>query len=73
VALYFSLQSAAAGKSFDEVQLLVSVLSTKFYLKCTINKDKGGFRIRISKESLPVLQALLKGIMPPMMKHKIGL
>lgn len=59
--------------SFDEVQLLVSVLTGKFGLKSTINKDKGGFRIRISRESLPVLQALLKDIMPPMMKHKIGL
>jgi hypothetical protein len=59
--------------SFDEVQLLVSVLSAKFNLNCTVNKDGAGFRLRISKESLPVLQALLKDIMPPMMMYKIGL
>ncbi len=59
--------------SFDEVQLLVSVLSAKFNLKCTVNKDRDDFRVRICKESLPVLQALLKDTMPPMMMYKIGL
>jgi len=56
-----------------EVQLLVSVLTDKFGLECTINKNNGGFRIRISSKSLPVLQSLLKDIMPSMMRHKIGL
>jgi hypothetical protein len=72
-----------------EVQLLVSVLTDKFGLECTINKNNGGFRIRISSKSLPVLQSLLKDIMPAppseggglahhlligcLMRHKIGL
>jgi len=57
----------------DEVKLLQGVLVNKFKIKCTINKSKDHFRIRISKESVPALQALLKDIMPPMMLHKIGL
>jgi len=56
-----------------EVQLLVSLLTGKFNLQCTINKHGNGFRIRIRAKSIPVLQALLKDIMPSMMLHKIGL
>ena len=59
--------------SFDEVQLLVSVLADKFGLKCTINKQGSAFRIRISRKSLAELQNLLKDIMPKAMMHKIGL
>jgi hypothetical protein len=59
--------------SIDEVKLLVSVLTDKFNLKCTINKDNGKDIIRISSKSLPDLQNLLKSIMPPMMLHKLGL
>jgi hypothetical protein len=59
--------------SLREVQLLQEVLEDKFKIDCTINVRGGGFRIRISKKSLPVVQALLKDIMPPMMLHKIGL
>jgi hypothetical protein len=46
--------------SLDEVQLLVSVLTNKFNLKCTINKQRGAYIIRISSKSLPDLQNLLK-------------
>jgi len=67
--VYLSTNSFALA----EVQLLVSVLTDKFGLKCTINKNNGGFRIRISSKSLPVLQSLLKDIMPSMMRYKIGL
>ena len=59
--------------SLKEVELLVKVLTDKFNLKCTINRNKNGFIIRISSKSLPILQALLKDIMPPMMLYKIGL
>lgn len=59
--------------SSDEVQLLVSVLTDKFGIKCTINSHKGGSIIRISSKSLADLQNLLKNIMPPMMLYKIGL
>jgi LAGLIDADG DNA endonuclease family len=59
--------------SLKEVVLLVKVLTDKFNLKCTINKNKNGFIIRISSKSLPILQALLKDIMPPMKLNKIGL
>jgi hypothetical protein len=56
-----------------EVELLVSVLTDKFNLKCTINKHGNGFRIRISQKSLPIIQALLAPPMPSMMRFKIGL
>lgn len=59
--------------SLAEVNLLVNVLNNKFGLKSTINQNNGGFRIRISSKSLPVLQNLLSQHMPSMMKHKIGL
>jgi len=61
------------GFSLAEVELLVSVLTDKFGLTCTINKSRGNHVIRISSKSLPDLQNLLKNIMPPMMLHKIGL
>jgi hypothetical protein len=56
-----------------EVNLLINVLKNKFNLQCTINKQGSAFRIRISVNSLPAVQALLKDIVPPMMMHKIGL
>lgn len=56
-----------------EVELLASVLTNKFNLKCSVIKNRNGFRVRISAKSLLVLQSLLKDIMPPMMMHKIGL
>jgi hypothetical protein len=51
----------------------MSVLTNKFNLKCTIHKQGKGYRIRISSKSLPVIQSLLKDIMPSMMLYKIGL
>jgi hypothetical protein len=59
--------------SLAEVNLLVNVLNNKFGLKSSINQSNGGFRIRISSKSLPVLQNFLSLHMPSMMKHKIGL
>lgn len=59
--------------SYEEVHLLASVLTDKFNLKSSVNKDQGGFIVRISQKSLPDLQALLKDKMPPMMLYKIGL
>ena len=57
-----------------EVTLLANTLNDKWDLKCYINKtNNGGFRILIPRKSLPVLQSLLKDIMPPMMLYKIGL
>lgn len=61
------------GFSLKEVELLIKVLKNKFNLKCAINKSGANFIIRISSKSLPILQDLLKNIMPSMMKHKIGL
>ena len=61
------------GFSPQEVELLVKVLTDKFNLKCSINKSGKVFGIRISTKSIPHIQLLLKDIMPPMMKHKIGL
>lgn len=59
--------------SLEEVNRLIDVLKTKYNLECSINKQGLAFRIRISSKSIPVLQSLLKDIMPPMMLHKIGL
>lgn len=61
------------GFSLQEVELLVKVLTENFNLKCTINKNRKGFVIRISTKSIPHIQFLLKDIMPSMMMHKIGL
>jgi len=36
-----------------------------------LGKERDAFKIRISAKSLPVLQGLLKDIMPSMMLHKI--
>jgi len=59
--------------TWAEVNILSCVLTTKFGLNCTINKQRDGFKIRISAKSITVLQSLLKDIMPPMMRYKIGL
>ena len=56
-----------------EVDLLINVLNNKFDLKCNIYKQCGSHRIVIPSYSVPVLQSLLSPIMPPMMRHKIGL
>jgi len=61
------------GFALEDVKLLTSVLTNKFNLKCTINKSRNCHVIRISSKSLPVLQTLLKDIVPPMMLYKIGL
>jgi len=57
----------------EEVEVLVSVLTDKFDLKCTIIKNKNGYVIRISAKSLSVLHNLCAPHMPNMMRYKIGL
>ena len=64
---------ATQGFSPEEVNLLGKILTDKFNLKCSINLSNGGFIVRISAKSLLVLQSLLSPVMPPMMRHKIGL
>jgi hypothetical protein len=59
--------------TLDDVELLMKVLTNKFNLNCTINKNTKHYVIRISSHSLPILQDLLAPHMPTMMKHKIGL
>lgn len=59
--------------SLPEVNLLIKTLNEKWDLKCTINKQGNAFVIKIPPKSLPILQSLLKDIIPAMMKHKIGL
>ena len=44
------------GFTLEEVNLLINVLTDKFNLKCTINKNSGHYVIRISSKTLPVLQ-----------------
>jgi len=71
--LYSCVILCTNSYTLEEVNLLVKILNDKWDLKCTINKDGKGFRIRIPSKSLPVLQELLKDKMPSMMLHKIGL
>jgi len=59
--------------SLEQVNLLSNVLAEKFNLKCSVNKNENAYVIRISAKSLPILQSLLKDIMPPMMLYKLGL
>lgn len=59
--------------SLEEVTLLVNTLNEKFNLECYVYKERNSYRIKIPKRSLPILQSLLKNIMPIMMLHKIGL
>lgn len=57
-----------------EVNILADALNKNFDLKCYVNKHtSGGFIIIIPPYSVPILQSLLKEIMPPMMLYKIGL
>lgn len=56
-----------------EVNLLIQTLNTKWDLKCTKVARGNGYRIVIPTKSLPVMQSLLKDIMPSPMLHKIGL
>ncbi len=60
--------------SLEEVQQLADTLNDKWNLQCYIIKNnQNKYRIQIPRRSLEILQNLLKNIMPPMMKHKIGL
>ena len=61
------------GFTLEEVNLLAKTLDDKWSLKYAVYKNRNGFVIRIPKKSLPVLQALLKDILPTMMRYKIGL
>lgn len=59
--------------TLDEVNLLADALNKKWDLKCFVNKHTSGYIIVIPPYSVPVLQGLLKDVMPKMMMHKIGL
>jgi len=61
------------GFTLEEVNLLAKTLDDKWSLKYAVYKNKNGFVIRIPNKSLPILQALLAPVMPPIMMHKIGL
>lgn len=71
--VYRSLILSTNSFSQEEVNLLINVLNSKWNLNCTINKKGANSVIRIPSKSLPILQSMLKDIMPTMMKHKIGL
>lgn len=60
--------------TLEEVKAMVSVLQSKFGLKCTIhNKNvvKGYYRIYVSGTSLPLLRELVQQYMPDSMMYKI--
>jgi hypothetical protein len=62
--------------TLTEVELLQSILLEKYGIKSTINSNGSGkeqYRIRISKKSMPILQALVAPHIPEMMSYRIGL
>lgn len=59
--------------SESEVDLLMTVLSNKFGLKCRKDNYGNGFRIVIVKSSLNKLRELVQSHLPSSMLHKIGL
>ena len=59
--------------SESDVDLLITVLSNKFGLKCRKDKHANGFRIVIVKSSLNKLQELVRSHLSSSMLHKIGL
>lgn len=56
-----------------EENLLAGALNNKWNLNCYVNKRGCGYVILIPAKSLPIVQALLKDIMPPMMLYKLDL
>ena len=59
----------------EDVKLLISVLETKFGLKCTLQKIglKDKYSIYIVKESIPQLRLLVLPYFHESMKYKLGL
>ena len=54
--------------------LIFNVLNDKWNLECYKSKTAyGGYRIAIPRRTLPILQSLIKDIIPSMMLYKIGL
>ena len=64
-------------KGYAEIELLISVLQTKFNLICTIqkapSKNSNRFRIYISAKSLPILRTLVQSHFHPTMLYKLGI
>ena len=57
----------------QEVDLLLGVLRSKFNLTCYFVEDSSGYVITIAAKSVIDLRSILEGLMPAMMKHKLGL
>jgi hypothetical protein len=68
-----SLYLATHFFSLAEVQLLVSVLHSKFNLNCLIHKNKGAHQIYIRTASIPHLRILILPFFIPSMQYKFGL
>lgn len=56
-----------------ECELLLSVLSSKFNLKCSLHRHVKGPRIYIDKASTIIVRDLVKPYMVPSMLYKLGL
>lgn len=60
--------------TLEEVHTMISVLQSKFGLKCTIhtkNVVKDQHRIYVSRSSLPLLRSHVQQFMPDSMMYKI--
>lgn len=56
-----------------ECELLISVLTNKFNLKCSLHRHVKGPRIYIDKASTIIVRDLVKPYMVPSMLYKLGL
>lgn len=59
--------------TIEEANRLRGILKTKFSIDSTLNLEKGLPVIRIAKNSMPLLQDLVKPTIPPMMAYRAGL
>lgn len=55
-----------------ECALLITALTQKWGLNCSVHSTKSGSRIYISSKSMPIVRELTTEHMDPLMYHKIG-
>jgi hypothetical protein len=57
---------------FDDVQRLSQHLSNKYYIKCSIHKSGGNYRIYILAKSLDTIKTIILPFMHKSMNYKLG-
>lgn len=59
--------------SISDVELLITALTERYNLKCSLHYSDRGPRIYINKKNMDILRPLVSDYIVPSMKHKIGL